>query len=486
MSLQSRKAFALASVLAIAATGAAASSAQANFQKTLTYTCVYPYVGAQPLTVAIDANLPASYAAEELTPELSIKAVATAGGNTSSAVGILGATSLEGTASAKATVDAAGGQRLPLTLPIAVPKQQVKSTGDLVLSAAGSTPEIQFSNPGMAKITVDAISLTLIARNASGNPVVLDPSRTTVPQTDSDPNTFQVSCSLSPATQSTLLANISVFDSANPTTDSAAPSTPGKPTAANVKGTSAYLTWSDSTDDVGVSSYEISYGGKTTMSASPSATLTGLKAKTSYTVTVKAKDGAGNTSGASSSTSFTTAAADDAVGNTIVDYNYNAAGTASLKTLVTGSLPLAGTIDAKITLPSGNFVGELALAQAKGKLTALGFLPVDALVDIIPQEKVAGTLVDGKLTAVAKVRIKLPSVKTLGIQLAGGANCQTKSISAITLKSTQPFFYPLEGGPIAGTFAISDLTGCGFLTGIVSPLTAGSGNLIALNLSNRK
>ncbi|MDO9352784.1 MAG: hypothetical protein Q7T55_03765 [Solirubrobacteraceae bacterium] len=75
-------------------------------------------------------------------------------------------------------------------------------------------------------------------------------------------------------------------------------------------------------------------------------------------------------------------------------------------------------------------------------------------------------------------------MKTLGIELAGGANCQAKQISSINLRSTQEEFLPTEGGPIAGTFSISDLTGCGFLNNLVSPLTAGGGNAIALNLIN--
>jgi hypothetical protein len=154
-----------------------------------------------------------------------------------------------------------------------------------------------------------------------------------------------------------------------------------------------------------------------------------------------------------------------------------------LKTLTKGSLPLGGSIAAKLGLPSGNFTGDLTLAPSTGNLTALGFLPVVAKVNLVPTDQVAGSLIDGKLTAVAKVRIKLPSVKTLGIELAGGANCQAKQVSSITLRSTQAKFLPLSGGPIAGTFSISDLSGCGFLTGIVSPLTKGTGNAIALNLA---
>ena len=85
------------------------------------------------------------------------------------------------------------------------------------------------------------------------------------------------------------------------------------------------------------------------------------------------------------------------------------------------------------------------------------------------------------LTANITVRIKIPSVTLLGLQLAGGANCQAKNPSAIKL--TSPGFDALEGGLLTGTFGISDLTGCGFLNGIVSPITAGSGNAIALNLT---
>ena len=106
-----------------------------------------------------------------------------------------------------------------------------------------------------------------------------------------------------------------------------------------------------------------------------------------------------------------------------------------------------------------------------------------AKINLVPTEKIAGSLKQGQLIANAKIRIKLPSVKVFGLELASGATCQAKQISAITLKSTQPTFLPLTGGPIAGTFSISDLTGCGALTGIVSPLTKGTGNAIALNLT---
>jgi hypothetical protein len=167
----------------------------------------------------------------------------------------------------------------------------------------------------------------------------------------------------------------------------------------------------------------------------------------------------------------------------VIPYSYAISGSATLKSLTTGSLPLSGSVAAKLSLPSGAFRGTLTLAPSTGKLVALGFLPVTAKVNLVATDEVTGTLTGGKLKATAKVRIKLPSVKALGIELAGGANCQAKQISSIPLASTQPTFMALSGGPLAGTFGISDLSGCGFLTGIVSPLTKGNGNAIALNLT---
>jgi hypothetical protein len=169
-------------------------------------------------------------------------------------------------------------------------------------------------------------------------------------------------------------------------------------------------------------------------------------------------------------------------GNLANRYAYDLTGSATLKTLTKGSVPLKGSLAVRCRTMSG-FDGTIAFEPAQGKLTALGFLPVVAKVNLVPTDTVTGTLAGGKLSATTKVRIKLPSVKTLGIELAGGANCQAKQISSITLGSTQPVFQPLAGGPVAGTFSISDLSGCGFLTGIVSPLTQGSGNLLALALS---
>ncbi|UII32351.1 GEVED domain-containing protein [Fulvivirga ulvae] len=83
--------------------------------------------------------------------------------------------------------------------------------------------------------------------------------------------------------------------------DTQAPTAPGSLTASGVTQTSTTVSWSASSDNVGVTGYDVyvngSLNGSTT---STSRTITGLAAGTTYTIAVRAKDAAGNESSASS------------------------------------------------------------------------------------------------------------------------------------------------------------------------------------------
>lgn len=90
------------------------------------------------------------------------------------------------------------------------------------------------------------------------------------------------------------------------TADTQAPSTPGSVAASGVTQTSATISWTASSDNVGVTGYDVYVNGTLNGSTtSTSRTITGLTASTSYSVSVKAKDAAGNES-AAGSVSFTT------------------------------------------------------------------------------------------------------------------------------------------------------------------------------------
>ncbi|WP_248959603.1 cellulose binding domain-containing protein [Sphaerisporangium perillae] len=95
------------------------------------------------------------------------------------------------------------------------------------------------------------------------------------------------------------------------TSDTTAPTKPGTPTASAITSTGATLSWTASTDNVGVTGYDVYREAGTTDVKAGTATgtsfaLTGLTAGTSYTFYVVARDAAGNSSTASNPVTFST------------------------------------------------------------------------------------------------------------------------------------------------------------------------------------
>ncbi len=89
--------------------------------------------------------------------------------------------------------------------------------------------------------------------------------------------------------------------------DSTPPTSPTNEKISNITGNGCKLTWNVSTDDNGVSFYGIFNGSKYLgVALTNSCTLSGLTQNTSYTVTIKARDAAGNWSNASSEIIFKT------------------------------------------------------------------------------------------------------------------------------------------------------------------------------------
>lgn len=91
--------------------------------------------------------------------------------------------------------------------------------------------------------------------------------------------------------------------------DTQAPTAPINVVASNISTNSFVLSWTASTDNVGVTSYDIYRNGILAGTVSGSTTtfnVNGLKAATLYTVTIKAKDAAGNISAASTPINVTT------------------------------------------------------------------------------------------------------------------------------------------------------------------------------------
>lgn len=89
--------------------------------------------------------------------------------------------------------------------------------------------------------------------------------------------------------------------------DTQAPTSPGSLRSTGKTSSSVSLAWNASSDNVGVTAYDVYSGSNQVLSVSGTgATVSGLAASTSYTFTVKARDAAGNVSAASNAVSVTT------------------------------------------------------------------------------------------------------------------------------------------------------------------------------------
>ena len=89
--------------------------------------------------------------------------------------------------------------------------------------------------------------------------------------------------------------------------DTTAPLAPSNLAASGTTSVATTLSWTASTDNVGVTGYDV-YSGSSLLgnTASTSASITGLTASTTYSFSVKAKDAAGNASASSNVLSVTT------------------------------------------------------------------------------------------------------------------------------------------------------------------------------------
>ncbi|MFJ9338569.1 carbohydrate binding domain-containing protein [Streptomyces sp. NPDC101733] len=107
--------------------------------------------------------------------------------------------------------------------------------------------------------------------------------------------------------QGTYYADDIALDGPGGSADTVAPTVPGNLTSTGKTATTATLAWSASTDNVGVTGYDVYQGAtKVATATGTGATVTGLNPNTAYGFSVRARDAAGNTSGASNTVSVTT------------------------------------------------------------------------------------------------------------------------------------------------------------------------------------
>ena len=198
---------------------------------------------------------------------------------------------------------------------------------ELQLTCGGSTPDTapptQPGTPTLSGVTPSSISMswTPSTDNVGVTGYRIFRNGTQVGTTGGSVTTYQdTGLSASTTYSYTLKAvdavgnaspesgSLSATTSANPDTP---PTAPGTPTVTDVTDTTVDLSWAASTDDHAVTGYRVFRNGgqvATTSGTDTTYTDTGLTPSTTYSYTIQAVDGAGNTSPQSGAASATTSA----------------------------------------------------------------------------------------------------------------------------------------------------------------------------------
>ncbi|MEV6235422.1 cellulose binding domain-containing protein [Lentzea sp. NPDC051838] len=156
-----------------------------------------------------------------------------------------------------------------------------------------------------------------------------------------------------------------------PPADTQAPTVPTGLRTTGVTASSVSLSWTASTDNVGVTGYEVLQGGAATTVTGTSATVTGLSPATAYSFSVRAKDAAGNKSAASTAVSATTSP--DTGGGETVDVSTPGQLQAALAAATEGQ-----TIKLASGTYRGSFVVNARAGTASRPITLSG--PRDAVI----------------------------------------------------------------------------------------------------------
>jgi hypothetical protein len=202
----------VAGITAIVSGGGTAAATPVSL--TLEYSCVFPLIGAQPMTVQINSDIPSEIQVGVPTGAFQIHSVATVNEGARAGLRTVGATTLEGTVKADAHLSVPTLE-LPLVVDLTIPQAPIPATaGPFDVNANGPTPSLTFtqSQVGTGTITVNDLVLTITPKDANGNPTGL--------------GTFDSQCTLAPG-QSNVLHTFQIKGGGGTTTTS----TPGSTTS---------------------------------------------------------------------------------------------------------------------------------------------------------------------------------------------------------------------------------------------------------------
>ena len=152
-----------------------ASSAAAPVSATLNYTCVFPLIEEQPLSVDITSEMPDSLAVGQPSGSFQIDGTAIVSAESWNGLDFVGSDTLSGQVDAHASVTG-NGLSLPLVIPMEIAAQPMPDEqGAFSIVASGVTPSLTFTsdNQGAVEIRVGNLVLNLTPRDDNDNPTGL-------------------------------------------------------------------------------------------------------------------------------------------------------------------------------------------------------------------------------------------------------------------------------------------------------------------------
>lgn len=190
----------------------------------------------------------------------------------------------------------------------------VTSPNAAVSYAGGSSQTVTWNVAGTTANNVNCANVDILISTDGGNTwtTLLTATPNDGSQAVTMPNVSSSTCRIMVKGNNHIFFDVSNanFTLTTAVADTTAPTAPTNLTAAGTTQTSTNLSWTASTDNVGVTGYDVYRDGSLLASVTGTTyTATGLTASTTYSFFVRAKDAAGNVSGNSNTVSVTTQSA---------------------------------------------------------------------------------------------------------------------------------------------------------------------------------
>ncbi|SDI78464.1 hypothetical protein SAMN05444157_0145 [Frankineae bacterium MT45] len=432
--------------------GSAASAATIN--ATINTTCTIPVAGAEDYSANISATIPDSAKVGDSVTLQNFQISILLNVATTDALQILGATTLQGSITAGATLTNASPSSLSITATVpttAVPQDQ-DANGDgpaFTITATGPSPTATLTSAGTATLTATTVNAVFNPKNAAGTSV-LPVAKQTIPCTfDSG--------------QSLVLGSIPVSAAATPT-----PVVTPAPTPTPV------VTPAPTPTPV------------VTPAPTPTPVVTPAPTPTPV-VTPKPTPTPVVTPNPTPTPVVTPAPTPTPTpgGGTLTHINFTANGTIGLPTISGSGKVGPGLVSTDVNLKGGTFTGTTTLPDITINGSLAGFIPLTIVSSFNQIGLLTGQLAPGAtdLTADLKANLGVKSVKALGILPLTSGNCTTAAPVSIHLASNgKGQFSPFTGGTVSSTFAIGKLANCGLLTDVLNGIFPGNANTLTLNL----